>query len=220
MRIDFHVHTEYSSDGYIKIKDIEEILAEKRIVDAIAITDHDEIDGALALKKIFKDNIIVGEEIDSGEGEITGYWLKERIKPGQGIARTLECIKGQEGIACIPHPFDKLRSKRINSAVLDRFVKGINMIEVFNSRNIFEKANTNARQFAEKNSLLGIAGSDAHYKTEIGNAYVDCAGLENVDRPEKVCDAIKNGKIKGKRCNILYHVKTKLLKIGITTKPR
>lgn len=37
---------------------------------------------------------------------------------------------GVSGIVCAPHPFDKLRSKRINSAMLDRFVKGIDMIEV------------------------------------------------------------------------------------------
>lgn len=213
MRIDFHVHTEYSSDGRIKIKDIEKVLAEKMIVDAIAITDHNEIDEALALKKVFKDHIIVGEEIDSGEGEITGYWLKERINPGQGIVRTLECIKGQGGIVCVPHPFDRLRSKRINSAMLDRFVKGIDMIEVFNSRNIFEKANKDARQFAEKNGLLAIAGSDAHYKGEIGNAYTDCVGLESVDDPRLVCGSIREGVIIGKRSSIMYHIKTKTVKL-------
>ena len=41
---------------------------------AMAITDHNAVEGALELKKRFKDNIIVGEEVDTGEGELIGYW--------------------------------------------------------------------------------------------------------------------------------------------------
>ena len=78
MRIDFHVHTEYSLDGCIRLEDLGKVLTERRLIDAIAITDHNEIEGALELKTIFKDNIIVGEEIDSGEGEKGGEFMTLR----------------------------------------------------------------------------------------------------------------------------------------------
>jgi len=214
MKIDFHVHTEYSNDGCMKLEDIKKVLAEKRIVDAIAITDHNEIEGALKLKEVFKDNIIVGEEIDTGEGEIIGYWLNERIKPEQGIKKTLEHIKKQGGYSCIPHLFDKVRSKHADIVILNRFVDEIDMIEVFNSRNLFKGSNEDAKQFAIKNNLLAIVGSDAHYKKEIGNAYLDCdTGLKSVGSPKDVLYAIKSAILKGKKCNIKYHIMTKMLKI-------
>lgn len=218
MRIDFHVHTEYSKDGCIKLDDIEKILKENKIIDAIAITDHNEIEAGLKLKKDFKDKIIIGEEIDTGEGEIIGYWLKENIPPLQGIVKTLDDIKNQDGFICIPHPFDQMRSKRIDMVKLEQFINKVNIIEVFNSRNLFNNANENARQFAAKHGLIATAGSDAHYKGEIGNAWVDCKALNSVDDSAKVCQAIREGVIKGKRCNISCHIKTKILKLSRTNK--
>jgi predicted metal-dependent phosphoesterase TrpH len=144
MRIDFHVHTQYSKDGCIKLDDIEKILIENKIIDAIAITDHNGIEAGLKLKKLFKNNVIVGEEIDTGEGEIIGYWLKENIVPLQGIAKTLEDIKNQAGFVCVPHPLDQMRSKRIDMVELERFIDKVDMIEVFNSRNLFKNANKDA----------------------------------------------------------------------------
>jgi predicted metal-dependent phosphoesterase TrpH len=212
MRIDFHVHTEYSKDCCIKLEYIEEILKEDKIIDAIAITDHNGIEAGLKLKKDFKNRIIVGEEIDTGEGEVVGYWLYEPIQNGEGIKKTLERIKNQGGITCIPHPFDRVRSKRINISKLMDAIDKVDMIEVFNSRNLFVMSNRRARQFALERRLLPIAGSDAHYVKEIGNAWVDCKALNSVADSTKVCQAIREGVIKGKRCNIGYHIKTKMLK--------
>ncbi len=221
MKIDFHVHTKYSHDAIVTLEDIEAIInRNNRVVDAIAITDHNTVEGALELKKRFKDNIIVGEEVDTGEGELIGYWLTVGIQKGLGIDRTIEEIKRQGGKIAIPHPFDLFRKKRLRSKQLDNLLGKVDMFEAFNSRNLLNVSDARSKAFALKNNILLTAGSDAHYKEEIGNAYVDCGGLESIDSPERVCDAIKNGKIKGKRCSILYHVKTKLLKTGVTTKPR
>lgn len=221
MKIDFHVHTKYSHDAVLTLEDIGAILNRSdRVIDAIAITDHNTVEGALELKKRFKDNIIVGEEVDTGEGELIGYWLTTGVKKGLGIDRTVEEIRRQGGKIAIPHPFDLFRKKRLRIEQLDNLLGRVDMFEAFNSRNLLNVSDARSKEFALKNKLLLTAGSDAHYKEEIGNAYVDCAGLENVDSPEEVCDAIKKGKLKGKRCNILYHVKTKLLKTGITTKPK
>ncbi len=219
MKIDFHVHTKYSHDSLVTLEDIREILnGNNRVVDAIAITDHDTAEGALELKKRFKNNIIVGEEVDTGEGEVIGYWLSESVQKGMGIDKTIEEIRRQGGKISIPHPFDLFRKKRMEAKQLDSLLGRIDMLEVFNSRNLFNISNARSKKFALKNKILFTAGSDAHYKAEIGNAYVDCADLESVDRPEQVCDALKNGKIKGRKCSILYHVRTKLLKTGITAK--
>lgn len=219
MKIDLHIHTEYSHDGSIKLEDIERMfMGREGIIDAVAITDHNSIEGALKLKNEFRDNIIVGEEIDTGEGQVIGYWLTEPIQTGLGLRKTLETIKRQGGITCVPHPFDRLRKKRIDILKLQYIADGIDMLEVFNSRNLTEDSNLYAREFALKNKLLCTAGSDAHFKREIGNAYIECQGLKSVDGPKQVCAAIKEGLIKGKKSNICYHIKTKLIKLGIIHK--
>jgi len=221
MKIDFHVHTVYSPDGLITLEDIGAILNQNdRVVDAIAITDHNTAEGALQLKIHYKDNIIVGEEVDTGDGEVIGYWLSQTIKSGLGIDKTIEEIKKQNGKVAIPHPFDLFRKKRMKTVNLDAIIDKIDMLEVFNSRNLLNFSDSRSKEFASRHRMLLTAGSDAHYKSEIGNACVDCINLNSVDRPYQVCDALKSGIITGKRCNILYHVKTKLLKLGITTKPK
>ena len=214
MKIDFHVHTEYSHDAMVTLEDVEEILSRNnRVVDAMAIADHNTAEGALKLKKRFKDNIIVGEEVDTGEGELIGYWLSESIQKGLGVDRTIEEIKRQGGKVAVPHPFDIFRKNRLRIKQLDNLLGRIDMFEAFNSKNLLNISNVRAKMFALRNKMLLIAGSDAHYKADIGNAYVDCTGLESVDRPEQVCNALKDGKIKVRRPSILSRVKTKLLKI-------
>ena len=52
-----------------------------------------------------------------------------------------DIIKNQDGFVCIPHPFDQMRSKRIDMIKLERFIDKVDMIEVFNSRNLFKNAN-------------------------------------------------------------------------------
>jgi predicted metal-dependent phosphoesterase TrpH len=44
MKIDTHIHTNYSKDGMSGIKDIV-LVARKKGMDAIAITDHNSIEG-------------------------------------------------------------------------------------------------------------------------------------------------------------------------------
>jgi len=210
MRIDFHVHTEYSQDGRIKLVDIEKILAENKIINAIAVTDHNCIEAGLRLKRSFPDKIIVGEEIDTGEGEVIGYWLHERIPSGEGIKKTLERIKNQGGVTCIPHPFDRVRSKRINISKLIQEIDQVDMMEIFNSRNLFEASNLYARQFALERKLIPVAGSDAHYLKEIGNAWVACETLNTIVDSAKVCSAIRSAEIIGKKCKASYHIKTNI----------
>ena len=211
MKIDFHVHTKYSHDAVVTLEDIEAILSRSdRVVDAMAITDHNTVEGALELKKRFKDNIIIGEEVDTGEGELIGYWLSKGIEKGLGIDKTIEEIRRQGGKIAVPHPFDLFRKKRIRIKQLGNLLGRIDMFEAFNSKNFLNISDVRSKVFALENKILLTAGSDAHYKMDIGNAYVECTGLESVDRPERVCDAIQNGKIKGKRCSILYHVKARL----------
>ena len=68
-RIDLHTHSIASPDGSITLVDYSEILKTK-VLDFIAITDHDRVDFALYAQKQLGDQIIVGEEITTSEDVI------------------------------------------------------------------------------------------------------------------------------------------------------
>jgi predicted metal-dependent phosphoesterase TrpH len=86
-------------------------------------------------------------------------------------------------MTCIPHPFDLLRSASLRPT--KEMLRGIDLVEVFNSRCVFQRFNDDALRFARENTLGFSAGSDAHTLDEVGNAGVTVRSLED----------LRNGKI-------------------------
>ncbi len=182
LNIDPHVHTEYSSDSKISIGEVLNISRRKGL-SGVAITDHNRIEGALKLKEKAPDDfvIIVGEEIGTSEGEITGLFLKEWVPPGFSPEETIEKIRSQGGLVCITHPFCRLRRSRLNVETLRRVIERVDIIEIFNSRNIFHADNNKAYIFAKDYKKLMIVGSDAHIPYEYGKSYIRISPFGNAD---------------------------------------
>ena len=104
-------------------------------LNCIAITDHNTIVGALEVQRIAPFKVIVGEEIGSSEGEVTGLFLKEEVPRGLPPVETARRIKSQGGLVSIPHPFDRFRRGVISRRGLDDLLPYVDIVEVFNSRN-------------------------------------------------------------------------------------
>ena len=97
IRIDLHVHTCYSKDSLLSPEDVIAAAA-RRGLGAVAILDHNTIEGALALRDIAPFPVIVGEEIFTTEGEVAGLFLQEVIPPGLTPVQTAERIQQQGGL--------------------------------------------------------------------------------------------------------------------------
>src|SRR5258706_6823038 len=108
MKIDLHTHSIFSPDGGITEKEYEEIIS-KKILDVIAITDHNRIGFAQKMQKKLGKSIIVGEEIWTSDGELIGLFLTKEIKPHLSLRETLKAIHDQDAIAYVPHPLDIFR---------------------------------------------------------------------------------------------------------------
>jgi len=80
-RIDLHTHTYYSPDGVTSPRRFVETCRRKGLT-CVAVTDHNTVRGALAVKEIAPFTVIVGEEIRSSEGEIIGLFLSEEVPAG------------------------------------------------------------------------------------------------------------------------------------------
>jgi predicted metal-dependent phosphoesterase TrpH len=139
-------------------------------LDVIAITDHNSIDFATRLNQELKDQIIVGEEIMTKDGEIIGLYLDRLVRPHQTLAQTIIDIKQQGGIVYVPHPFETVR-KGIHPKALEEVMNDIDIIEVCNGRAFFQDRSQQAVVWARLNNVITAASSDAHGVKGLGKTY-------------------------------------------------
>jgi predicted metal-dependent phosphoesterase TrpH len=206
MLYDFHVHSKYSSDGIVNPEDIVKT-AKNKGLSGVAITDHNTVKGGIEAKKFETDDfkVIIGSEIMTPYGEIMGLFINDDIKSREPL-QVMEEIKDQGGIVVIPHPCDSIRKSSFTPK--EEHVNLIDNIEIFNSRCINQKFNDNAQKIASKFELGSIAGSDAHFKNEIGNA-----GIKTNNDDIRTAILKNDFEIFGKISWLGYPILTKMLKI-------
>jgi len=210
-----HVHTFYSYDGYLAL-DALDAAAQRRGVTTLAITDHDEIEGALraadlhARGKIHTE-IIVGEEIATSCGEIIGLFLNQRIPPGMSMRETIHAIRQQGGLVCLNHPFGySRRTCRLQITALKDLWDQIDIVEVFNGRNIERTANELAANLAASRAKPRGAGSDAHSPWEVGRTFVCVPPFEG---PKEFLTALRAANCVHRPCPLAYRLAFKMRKL-------
>jgi predicted metal-dependent phosphoesterase TrpH len=200
-----HMHTEYSRDSRVPLAEFAD-LARKAQLGAVCITDHDTIEGGLRLREMATGlQVIVGEEITTADGELVGLYLKTRVAPGLTAEHTIELIHEQGGLAYVPHPFSRNRRRHLRHSVLERVAPTLDIVEVFNAREVASASNLRALEFARQHSLPGGVGSDSHRPIEIGRAYVDVAPFVT---PQELVVALREGKVTGTLSGLGIHVRT------------
>lgn len=170
IRVELHCHTYWSPDCGVNPERLLET-ARRKGLDMLAITDHNQIGGAFEARDLGTFPVIVGEEIKTDRGELLGYFLQEYIPPGMSVRDTARAIMEQGGIVSVPHPFDRYRASAIERDALLEVAPDLDMIEIFNSRNIKPEDNDDARHFQEARELIPTVGSDAHSLIEVGRSY-------------------------------------------------
>lgn len=204
-RADLHVHTCRSFDSLSKVEDVLEA-AQKKGIDAVAITDHNQIAGALeaaalARKRKLPLQIIIGEEVGTDKGDLLVYFLKRRIAPGP-LARVLTEVKNQGAACCAAHPYDFARHGIALGKLPASELKAIDAIEAFNARVALPSQNASALLFSQKEKKPFFAGSDAHHPSEVGAAYAEFEGVRKLGRQSLMSSPRKIG---GKLSSPLVH---------------
>jgi predicted metal-dependent phosphoesterase TrpH len=177
MKVDLHSHTHFSRDALTSVSTFVRRY-QRAGIDCVAVSDHNNIDGALAVRADAGFRVIISEEIKSSEGEIIGLFLQETIRKGLSPEDTVRAIREQGGLVLVPHPYDRLRQSPLREEAALRIMNDIDIIEVFNSRTIFSQDNEKSLRLAEQYGKLMSASTDAHTPWEIGLAYTEMSPFE------------------------------------------
>ena len=181
-RADLHVHSTWS-DGAQRPDVL--VRAAAGQLDVLAITDHDEIQGALEARSFARDNpqlgveVVVGEEISTLNGHLIGLYLHERVPPHLTAAETIHLVHAQGGLAVAAHPFHPVRGTVSGHRALARLVPELPLdaVEVVNNAGIFSWFYDAWAALANVEWALPVtAGSDAHDVWYVGNALTRFAG--------------------------------------------
>lgn len=180
VKADLHVHTIYSHDSLITPKNLI-FYAKKRGLTAVAITDHDTIEGALKIARETDFLIIPGIEVSSRNGHIVGLNLQEPVQKGLSSDETVDKIHDAGGIAVACHPFALFKGslKKYTNAKFDA-------IETINASAFpFNRSARKAQEIADRFGLSRVAGSDAHFVSALGHAYTVIDAEPQVDALSK-----------------------------------
>ena len=169
IKVDFHTHSNASPDGGITPGQYQKIIKLEGL-DFIAITDHNRMDMAVELFLILGECIIVGEEIETTDGELIGLFIKQFIAPNQSPKKTAEDIKEQGGLVYVPHPFETVR-KGISEAALDKIADLVDIVETANGRAVFQNRGAQAAKWAKSRGKAMAASSDAHGYKGLGTTF-------------------------------------------------
>lgn len=209
MKADLHAHTHFSRDALTSVETFARRY-QQAAIDCVAVSDHNNIDGALAVREIASFNVIVAEEIKTSEGEIIGLFLQEEIARGLTPEDTVRAIREQGGLVLIPHPYDRARRSPLREEAVLRIMPEIDVIEVFNSRTVFTGDNDRSLRLAEEHGKLMSASTDAHTPWEIGLAYTEMPPFEG---PGEFLVALGKGKVTGKSSFVGFHLLSTWAKI-------
>ncbi len=176
LKLDLHIHSQYSEDATGSPKDIIKIL-QKKGLQGMAITDHNTVEGGLkALKVKPKEFIVIpGVEISTKDGHMLALNVTENIKRHLSVEETVEKIIDAGGLPVVPHLFRNMSG--IKKEKLRNIRTKISAIEVFNSCSL-PQTNLKTAKIAKEYGLGGTGGSDAHDPIYAGYAYTT---VDNTD---------------------------------------
>jgi len=215
--VDLHMHTDHSHDCATPV---EVLLATARAqgLGAIAVTDHNEISGALAAREQAREmdagvKVIVGEEVKTADqGEVIGLFIEELIPRGMTLQETVAEIHRQGGLVYVPHPFDRLHSVPDYEHLL-QIVADVDAIEVFNPRVAIGAFNEEAARFAAKYRIAAGAGSDSHVAQGLGSVRIR---MRDFDGPAEFLQSLRDAEIVTRPTSLLYVQALKFLQTRAT----
>lgn len=188
-RADLQIHTS-QGDGMEDALTIFEAVERDAFLDVIAVTDHDDVRGALEAREVYERHrerwhfdLVTGIEVTTTHGHLLALWVDQPIPSFKPLEATVAAIHRAGGIAVVPHPFSLL-TRSIGRRTLDRVMR----LPAEQQPDGLEVANTLAKGWHagehararnhEAWHLAETGGSDAHFVEAVGRAYTRFPGAD------------------------------------------
>ena len=200
MKVDLHVHTNYSSPCSLIDPERAVRAAMAAGLDGICVTEHDEIDGARVAGEIGRRlgfPVFKGIEIYTEMGDMLVYGLY-RSAPSWKMAfgELLEQCRRCGAVIVPAHPcrvtgeLERLHGRER----VDRLMESVDAVETHNG-GCTPQGNAAALEMASAYGLPGTGGSDAHHEFQIGRCYT--VFKDSFDSDEHLVEALKGGQFRG-----------------------
>jgi predicted metal-dependent phosphoesterase TrpH len=194
VKLDTHVHTVYS--GYSTIRPLARVMRESynsvegvyrrakmRGMDLVAITDHDTIDGALAIAD--RPDVIVG-------CEVTGVFPHDGVRVHLGVLgvtperhadiqrlrhnvlELMPYLRRHRLFTTLNHVASRINGD-ITAAHVAALIPWVDGIEIRNGSRLASQ-NRTAAALASAHGKVGMGGSDSHTRRGIGRTWIEAPG--------------------------------------------
>ncbi len=185
-KADLHVHSAHS-DGMAEPQELLDYVEAETDLDVIAVTDHDDIEGALLAREAwargrYRFELVTGIEVTAIEGHLLALFVEEPVAGLRPLEEVLEAVHRQGGLCIIPHPLSWLTRSLDRGTilrVLERQLAGV-YFDGLETANQSPGARIGLRKALELNRsrlhLAEVGGSDAHFLKAIGSAYTQFPG--------------------------------------------
>jgi len=186
---DLHIHTLYSWDGTCSVRAVLKHAAHTVRLDVLAITDHDEVRGALEAAELaprYGIEVIPGSEISTADGHLLALFIREKIPAGLSLSETVLRVGEKGGICIVPH-LEARGTPSVQRRVLQEALKDPNVrhtllgIETFNAGLVDKASNLKAAAAGRELPLAWIGSSDSHTLWMTGRAVTLFQGHTSVD---------------------------------------
>ncbi|MEM3696444.1 MAG: PHP domain-containing protein [Candidatus Bathyarchaeia archaeon] len=190
INVDLHVHTNYSFDSSTQPKTIVEQLYAHPFIKAVAITDHNRVEGYHRVKQLasaYPDILIIpGVEIATFEGDLILLGAEELPPQPWTVENVIDFAKESQSLAIVAHPY---RAYGLGDSAKNY---DVDAIEILNGA-LPTQLNRRAENLAKEMGLPGVAGSDAHNVNELWSVYTQVEASFDVD---EILKAIKKGLVR------------------------
>jgi predicted metal-dependent phosphoesterase TrpH len=185
-RADLHIHSAVG-DGLAAVAAILAFAQESTDLDLIAITDHDEVRGALQAREMvaggrYRFDVVLGTEITTRQGHLLAYGVERRYRMLRSLRDSIAEVHDDGGFVVVPHPLSPLTHSAGATALRRLVLSGDarvrpDGIEMFNPS---IAARVTQRRAARLNDetlrLSATGGSDAHHLNLIGTGATEFPG--------------------------------------------
>lgn len=192
-KADLHIHTSLG-DGLASVEQIFEFVEHHTDLDIIAITDHDDIRGAmqaleLAERKNYRFKVIPGNEITTRHGHLLALFVTREFPMLRSLETSMAAVYEAGGLAIAPHPLSwlttSIREKQLLAVHAGKYP--FHGIETFNPSYAGRVAHKRVKELNETVlKLPEFGGSDAHALSMIGMGFTYFPGSTVEDLMEAI----------------------------------